>query len=53
MKPTKLKRSFYDRPTLEVAPDLLGKILIYENDGEKLGGRLVEGVSCQIGADTP
>jgi len=52
MKPTKLKRSFYNRPTLEVAVDLLGKILIYENNGVKLGGRLVE-LEAYIGEDDP
>ena len=52
MKQTKLKRSFYDRPTLEVAVDLLGKLLIYEGNGVKLGGRLVE-VEAYIGEDDP
>ncbi len=52
MKPVKLKRSFYNRPTLDVAVDLLGKTLIYENDGVKLGGRLVE-LEAYIGEDDP
>ena len=52
MMPVKLKRSFYNRPTLDVAVDLLGKILIYENDGLKLGGRLVE-LEAYIGEDDP
>jgi len=52
MKPTKLKRSFYNRPTLDVAVDLLGKILIYENNSVKLGGRLVE-LEAYIGEDDP
>jgi len=52
MKPTKLKRSFYNRPTIDVAVDLLGKTLIYENSGIKLGGRLVE-LEAYIGEDDP
>ena len=52
MMPVKLKRSFYNRPTLDVVVDLLGKILIYENDGVKLGGRLVE-LEAYIGEDDP
>ena len=52
MTENKLKRSFYDRRTLEVAADLLGKILIYQNGKEKLGGRLVE-IEAYIGEDDP
>ncbi|MCP4580452.1 MAG: DNA-3-methyladenine glycosylase [candidate division Zixibacteria bacterium] len=52
MKTIKLKRSFYNRPTLDVARDLLGKILICQNDSVKLGGRLVE-LEAYIGEDDP
>jgi len=52
MKKTKLKRSFYARPTLEVAADLLGKIIVYNNNGIELNGRLVE-VEAYIGEDDP
>ena len=38
-----LSRSFYDRPCLEVAPDLIGKILVHRlADGKELAGRIVE-----------
>ena len=42
-----LPRSFYERHTLEVAPDLLGKILIVHSrgrgrSGEEAAGRIVE-----------
>jgi len=52
MRIVKLKRSFYNRPTLEVAVDLLGKMLICNCNGEKLGGRLVE-LEAYIGQDDP
>ncbi len=52
MKPKKLTRAFYNRPTLEVAVDLLGKIFVCEKDGIRLGGRLVE-VEAYIGEDDP
>ncbi|MCD6162225.1 MAG: DNA-3-methyladenine glycosylase [candidate division Zixibacteria bacterium] len=52
MKTSKLNRSFYKRPTLEAAVNLLGKILIYNINGEQLGGRLVE-LEAYIGEDDP
>lgn len=38
----KLKRSFYDRDTIEVARDLLGKYLVHHDDGVERIGRIVE-----------
>ncbi|HEX7385791.1 MAG TPA: DNA-3-methyladenine glycosylase [Castellaniella sp.] len=38
----KLDRSFYDRPVLTVAPDLLGRLLIHKTDSGIRIGRIVE-----------
>lgn len=37
-----LKEDFYERKTLKVAKELLGKILIHEVDGKLIGGKIVE-----------
>lgn len=37
-----LPRSFYARPTVEVARDLLGQLIVRERDGRTLTGRIVE-----------
>ncbi|HEY4372541.1 MAG TPA: DNA-3-methyladenine glycosylase [Burkholderiales bacterium] len=39
---TPLPRVFYDRPAIEVAPDLLGKLLVREHEGRRQVGRIVE-----------
>jgi len=52
IKANKLGRDFYLRPTLDVAQDLLGKYLVYNNNGEIISVRLVE-VEAYIGEDDP
>ena len=47
----RLSREFFERPTLEVARDLPGKIFIDQRNQE-LGGRIVE-VEAYIGRDDP
>lgn len=47
-----LARDFYLRDTLEVAHDLLGRLLISDFRGQKLAGRIVE-AEAYIGEDDP
>lgn len=49
---TKLTRGFYDRPTLDVARDLLGKVLVHNRRGAVTSGVIVE-VEAYIGEDDP
>jgi DNA-3-methyladenine glycosylase len=37
-----LNRAFFERPTLDVAPDLLGKIIVHKVEGHILAGKIVE-----------
>ena len=48
----KLPRSFYDRPTLDVARDLLGKVLVRDRCGVVTSGAIVE-VEAYIGESDP
>jgi DNA-3-methyladenine glycosylase len=48
----RLDRSFYHRPTLEVAADLIGKVLVHRRRGVVTSGAIVE-VEAYIGESDP
>jgi DNA-3-methyladenine glycosylase len=50
--PATLRHSFYDRPTLEVARDLIGKVLVHVRGGVRTSGVIVE-VEAYVGESDP
>lgn len=46
----KLEREFYDRDSVTVAKDLLGKLLVHETEGQRMMGKIVE-VEAYMGPD--
>lgn len=50
--PIRCEPDFYARPTLEVLPDLIGKVLVQENRGGRTAGIIVE-AEAYIGESDP
>jgi DNA-3-methyladenine glycosylase len=51
-RPKRLPRSFYERPTLQVLEDLIGKVLVHDLPGRRTSGIIVE-AEAYIGEDDP
>ena len=51
-RPKRLPRSFYERPTLQVLEDLIGKVLVHDLPGRRTSGVIVE-AEAYIGEDDP
>ncbi len=49
----KLSRRFYDRPTLDVARDLIGKVLVHRRRGGSTTGGVIVEVEAYIGESDP
>lgn len=49
---TRLDRSFFARDPRDLAPDLLGTVLVHDRDGDRRAGRIVE-VEAYCGAADP
>jgi len=50
--PRRLPRSFYERPTLTVLEELIGKVLVHDVRGVRTSGAIVE-AEAYIGEDDP
>lgn len=48
----KLSRSFFDRPTLEICPELIGKIIVFKTHDSLFSARIVE-VEAYVGQADP
>jgi DNA-3-methyladenine glycosylase len=48
----RLPRAFYNRPTLEICPDLIGQTIVYDSPEGRLSARITE-VEAYIGRNDP